>query len=67
MLDFILTNSAKNNIEANQLTKELIDLGIPKESCAGLAKVHESNIQKVRAVLSDQILRRKSPFIFSIF
>ena len=57
MLDFILSNSAKNDIEGAQLMKELIDLGIPKESCSSLAKVHDKNLQKVRAVLSDQILR----------
>ena len=39
--------------------KELIDLGIPKESCASLAKVHDKNIQKVRALLSENILRCK--------
>lgn len=60
MMDFILSNSAKNNIEGTQLIKELIDLGIPKESCTSLAKVHDKNIQKVRAVLSDQILRCKN-------
>jgi hypothetical protein len=44
MLDFILANSAKNNIEGSQLTKELIDLGIPKETCTSLAKVHDKNV-----------------------
>ena len=57
MLDFILTSSAKNGIEGSQLMKELIDLGIPKENCASLAKVHDKNIQKLRANFADNFLR----------
>ena len=59
MLDFILVNSAKNNVEPSQLQKELIDLGIPKESCIAIGKVHEKSIQKVRATLSEKMLRSK--------
>lgn len=57
MFDFILANSAKNDIESAQLMKELIDLGIPKENCQSFAKVHDKYVKKVRAVLADKVLR----------
>lgn len=57
MFDFILSNSAKNDTEPAQLTKELIDLGIPKENCQSFAKVHEKFVKKVRAILADKVLR----------
>lgn len=60
MFDFILANSAKNDIESSQLMKELIDLGIPKENCQSFAKVHDKYVQKVRAVLADKVLRGKT-------
>ena len=60
MLDFILVNSAKNNVDPPQLQKELIDLGIPKESCIAIGKVHEKSIQKVRATQSEKMLRSKN-------
>lgn len=58
MLDFILTNSAKNSVEPDQLMKELIDLGIPKENCQSLCKIMELNSQKLRAVFRKNVLRQ---------
>lgn len=58
MLDFILTNSAKNAVEPDQLMKELIDLGIPKENCQSLCKIMELNSQKLRAVFRKNVLRQ---------
>lgn len=57
MVDFILSNSAKNNTEPETLLKELIDLGIPKENCQSLSKILESNLDKLRAVFRQKSLR----------
>lgn len=58
MLDFILTNSAKNGVEPEQLTKELIDLGIPKENCQSLCKIVEQNAEKLRTCFRKNVLRQ---------
>lgn len=58
MLDFIITNSAKNDISSEDLMKELIDLGIPKENCQSLSKVIEQNQEKLRSSFRDKVLRQ---------
>ena len=57
MLDFITTNTAKNNVDQEQLMKELIDLGIPKENCQSLCKVMEQSQEKLRAHFRQKVLR----------
>lgn len=57
MVDFILANAAKNNIESDVLLKELIDLGIPKENCQSLCKILEANLEKLRSTFKQQSLR----------
>ena len=58
MLEFIISNSAKNNIQQEQLMKELIDLGIPKENCSSLCKILELNQEKIRNSFKQQVLRQ---------
>lgn len=58
MIDFIMTNSAKNSVEPDQLMKELIDLGIPKENCQSLCKIVEQNAEKLRSGFRKNILRQ---------
>ena len=60
MIDFILANSAKNDIEQDTLMKELIDLGIPKENCQSICKILEQNHDKIRASLKEKVLRVNS-------
>lgn len=57
MIDFIITNAAKNNVEQEQLLKELVDLGIPKENCTSLCKILEQHVDKLRAALRKDLLR----------
>lgn len=57
MIDFILSNSAKNDIEQETLMKELIDLGIPKENCQSICKILDQNHDKIRASLKEKVLR----------
>ena len=58
MLEFIISNSAKNNIQQEQLMKELIDLGIPKENCSSICKILELNLEKIRNSFKQQVLRQ---------
>jgi hypothetical protein len=58
MIDFILVNSTKNSVESDQLMKELIDLGIPKENCQSLCKIFELNAEKLRMMFRKNILRQ---------
>lgn len=58
MLDFIISNSARNNVDQEQLMKELIDLGIPKENCQSLCKIMEQNQEKIRIYFRKQVLRQ---------
>ncbi len=58
MLDFIISNSARNNVDQEQLMKELIDLGIPKENCQSLCKIMEQNQEKIRIAFRKQVLRQ---------
>lgn len=57
MVDFILANAAKNNVESESLLKELIDLGIPKENCQSLCKILEANLDKLRSTFKQNSLR----------
>lgn len=57
MLDFIIRNTAKNNVDQEQLMKELIDLGIPKENCQSLCKIMEQSQEKLRATFKQQVIR----------
>lgn len=57
MLDFVITNTAKNNVDQEQLMKELIDLGIPKENCQSLCKIMEQSQEKLRAHFRQKLLR----------
>jgi len=57
MIDFIISNAAKNNVDQEQLMKELIDLGIPKENCQSLCKILEQNLEKLRNKFKSNVLR----------
>lgn len=57
IVDFILGNAAKNNVESETLLKELIDLGIPKENCQSICKIYEANLEKLRQAFMQKTLR----------
>lgn len=60
MMDFIIINSARNDLESEILIKELIDLGIPKENCVSFGKVYSKNKQRLRSLLQECSLRSKN-------
>ena len=44
-------------MDQEQLMKELIDLGIPKENCQSLCKIMEQSQEKLRAHFRQKVLR----------
>lgn len=57
LIDFIVINSARNDLDGDLLVKELIDLGIPKENCVALGKVYSKSKSKLRSYLQDNSLK----------
>lgn len=47
-LEFIISNSCCYDISENILTKELIDLGLPKENVEQIVKLYKTNKDKLR-------------------
>ena len=47
-LEFIISNSCCYDISENILTKELIDLGLPKENVEQIVKIYKANKDKLR-------------------
>jgi len=56
-LNFIISNSAKYNVDDATLSNELRQLGLPKEHCDALAKPYRDNIEKLREIFSQQTLK----------
>eukprot|EP00051_Salpingoeca_urceolata_P028263 m.485923 g.485923 ORF g.485923 m.485923 type:complete len:203 (+) comp24070_c0_seq1:347-955(+) len=54
---FILTSAAKHDCEAETLSNELQQLGLPKEHASSLAKVYGDKIAGIQTVLRQQSLR----------
>jgi len=56
-LTFIITNGAKYDVDTETFTKELNQLGLPKEHCDGLVKTFGDSKQTLREKLHSQVLR----------
>jgi len=55
-LSFILNNGAKYNVDADTLTNELQQLGLPKEHCDTLVNTFMEGKQALRAKLQSAVL-----------
>ena len=55
-LNYILHNAARNNVDADTLSHELQQLGLPKESANALKRAFSKNREELRKSLSKQIL-----------
>jgi len=56
-LNFILSNSAKYQVDDATVSNELQQLGLPKEHCDSLAKPYRDNLEKLREKFSQQTLK----------
>ena len=59
LIDFIILNSARNDLDGEILIKELIDLGIPKENCMSLGMAFSKNKAKLKSFLLNNSLKSK--------
>jgi len=55
-LSFILNNGAKYNVDADTLTNELQQLGLPKEHCDALVNTFMEGKQALRSKLQSTVL-----------
>eukprot|EP00035_Acanthoeca_spectabilis_P019765 m.429611 g.429611 ORF g.429611 m.429611 type:complete len:201 (+) comp17035_c0_seq1:3355-3957(+) len=60
IIAFFITNAAKNNVDADTLSEELQQLGLPKEHAVGACKSYGKEVEAVQAVLRTRSLRLAS-------
>ncbi|POI31522.1 hypothetical protein CIB84_004727, partial [Bambusicola thoracicus] len=57
VLDFILSNAAKHNVDGESLSSELQQLGLPKEHATGLCRSYEEKQSSLQDSLRAGSLR----------
>ena len=57
-LRFILSSGAKHDVDAESLSSELQQLGLPKEHATSLCKAYADSVAPVRQALHEKSLRR---------
>jgi len=60
LLDFILRNSAKFDIEDNILSNELQQLGLPLENAESIVKIFKNQKEKLKKKLSNEIFSNEN-------
>eukprot|EP00036_Acanthoecidae_sp_10tr_P007325 CAMPEP_0182915240 /NCGR_PEP_ID=MMETSP0105_2-20130417/195_1 /TAXON_ID=81532 ORGANISM="Acanthoeca-like sp., Strain 10tr" /NCGR_SAMPLE_ID=MMETSP0105_2 /ASSEMBLY_ACC=CAM_ASM_000205 /LENGTH=200 /DNA_ID=CAMNT_0025052081 /DNA_START=43 /DNA_END=645 /DNA_ORIENTATION=+ len=60
IIAFFITNAAKNGVDAETLSEELQQLGLPKEHAVAACKSYDKEVAKVQDVLRTRSLRLPS-------